>query len=256
VILVGGRGMHPQLVAEILNFPGGRLDILNALAYSLRMFGGQPVYEDFGEANIQTTSPPAPNEVLYVTWSANSVECVAAVVSRRGKYYEVLGDYAGTGPLSDGCRWVAAEIRAHYPRNKIECYVPAELHDEWQRIPLVPALRSLKFQPWRADHTVSSRGSLTEIIRTEVRGKRLLTVDKRASGTLNALAAGYCYAVGVGGAQKQEPEAGQSKLMAEALETLISALSRSINSQQELVGAHFSENPQGIRYSTSLPRRS
>src|SRR5438445_7279774 len=36
VLLVGGKGNHPQLVAEIKNFPGGTKDILNALAYALR----------------------------------------------------------------------------------------------------------------------------------------------------------------------------------------------------------------------------
>jgi hypothetical protein len=56
IVLVGGRSAHPQLVAEWINFPAGSRDIMNALAYGLRMFSGTPIYPDFGAANIAQES--------------------------------------------------------------------------------------------------------------------------------------------------------------------------------------------------------
>jgi predicted phage terminase large subunit-like protein len=106
VVLVGGRGMHAQLVAEVLNFPAGKVDIINALAYSLKMFSGQPLYEDFGEANIGPAPALPAGEKLTTVWNASAAEVVCAAIIRQGRFFYVARDFAAGGPTTDAVRQV------------------------------------------------------------------------------------------------------------------------------------------------------
>ncbi len=253
VILVGGRGMHQALVAEILNFPGGKVDVLNALAYALRMFAGQSVYEDFGESNLGPAPEVKSGTRITTCWNASPSEVVCAVLVRAARHWIVARDLAAGGPTQDAVRQVLAEVRTHYPRALIDAYVPAELHDAMTRIALVPALRAERLSPWRGEHVAVARGALADPLRTEIRGRRLLTVAKDAAMTLNALAAGYKYPVAATGKQAHEPEPGLSRLVAEALETAYAVLCRGFDDESR--DGHYATNPQGARYMTALPQR-
>lgn len=254
VILVGGRGMHAALVAEILNFPGGKKDVINALAYALRMFAGETIYQDFGEANIGPAPEVKSGSRLTTCWNASSSEVVCALLVRAGRHWIVARDFAAGGPTGDAVKQILAELHTHYPRAIVEAYVPAELHDSMQRIALVPALRSERLAPWRGEHFALARGALNDPIRTQIRERRLLTVSKDAPLTLNALAAGYKYPVSAAGRQAPEPEAGISRLVAEALECAYAMLARGFDTGADN-GAHFALNAQGVRYQTALPQR-
>lgn len=253
VVLIGGEVAHPQLVAQILNFPGGKLDIFNALAYSLKMFAGQPVYEDFGESNVAAAHEPARGETVYTSWNCTASETVCVVVLRHGRHLSVARDFAVTGAILDAVRGIAAELRANFPKSILEAWAPAELHDQSERLPLVAAMRKERLIAYRAEHLAVARGSLADKMRTTIRDRRCLTVDRRAPLTLNALAAGYKYPMGAGGKQKAEPEPGISRLVAEALETFVAMLERGVM-EDDKAGAHMALNAQGVAYRTALPR--
>jgi hypothetical protein len=254
ILLVGGKGMHGQLVAEIQNFPAGKRDILNALAYSLRMFAGSPVYEDFGEANVGPAPEPARGETIYLAWNASANETVCAALIKNARHWSVFRDQVKVGPTVDAVTAICAELRSDFPRAIFEAYVPAELHDAWSRIPLVAALRNQRLMAWRGEHISVARGALADLVRTTIRDRRLLTVSKDAPTVLNALAMGYKYPVSTGGKQSHEPEPGVPRLMAEALETTIAALSRTLDRGEET--ANYANNATGARYMTALPRRN
>lgn len=254
ILFVGGKGAHPALVAEMANFPSGKLDILNALAYALRMFAGQLVYEDFGEENVAPAHDPERGETVYAAWNANSIDTVCVALLRNGRHVSIAQDWAQSGPHTDAVRTIAAELRAAFPRNPIECYVPQQLHDDQRRIPLVAGLRDAKLTAFRGEHTAVSRGALAEKIRMKVRDRRLLCVDRRAIITLNALAGSYKHELKAGGKIAPEPIEGIHRLAAEAAETLTALLEKGILDAQPQ-GAHFAVNAQGSKYMTSLPQR-
>lgn len=255
IVLVGGRGNHTQLVAEILNFPGGRLDIVNALAYSLRMFSGDLVYEDFGEANISEPPDTVRGESVYAAWNSDGADTVCVAAVRRGRRLYVARDWAAQGPISDAVRTIAADLRGTFPIATIEAWVPAELHDAWQRTALVPALRTSHMNPFRAEHSGIARGSLAEPLRTTVRDARLLQVSRHATLTLNALAHGYKFAVAQSGRPGAEPERGLSRLVGETLECLYATLAPGQLAQDPDSGANYGLNAQGVKYRTALPQR-
>ncbi len=255
VYFVGGRSAHAQLIAEILNFPGGMLDIFNALAYCLRVFGGQLVYEDFGEDNVGPAPEVGGGETVYLAWNASSNETVCVAVTRRGRHWSVLQDWAMSGAVSDAVGAIGVEVRATFPRSKLEAYVPAGLHDERRRIALYPALIGARFTPFRGEGCAEARGGLAEKIRTRIKNRSLLTVDRRAERTLRALAGGYKFVVKAGGKMEEAPKVGISRLIAEALETLTVFLEKGSLDAAEVAGAHYGVNPQGVRYMSSLPTR-
>lgn len=254
IILVGGRGNHQQLVSEILNFPGGKDDIINALAYALRMFGGTPVYEDFCDENVLPTPEINQGDKLYAAWNARENEVTCALVMARGRHIAIIADFTGVGPILDAARTVLSEISTQYPGTKIEHYCPADLHEQWQRLPLVPALRESGIIAWRGEHMAVARGSLAEDIRTTIKGRRCLTVSKHSHYVLNALAAGYRNPVTFGG-MKSEPEDSLSKLFASGIESLTYVLKTAKNTHN-IDNANYSTNPQGQRFMSALSTKN
>ena len=254
IVLIGGHLAHPQLVAEWSNFPQGPRDIMNALAYSLRMFGGVPMYEDFSGANIGDAPVPRLGETVYLAVAATRAEAVAVAVVREGRRLCVAADWAAAGALSDALKTLVFEVRASYPRAPIQAWVPAELFDQWQRVALVPALRAQHLTPYRGAHVAAARGCLAERIRTTWRNARLLTVASGAQRTLNALAAGYALPTEKGGRAAQLPEEGSARTLAEALECMVAVLDQEESTQAFPKGAHIEHNASGHPYVSANPR--
>jgi hypothetical protein len=255
VVLIGGKAAHPELVAEWCNFPSGTRDVMNALAYSLRMFAGLPVYEDFSGANVEDAPEPNRGEEVYVAFNASPSEAVCVGIVRAQRRFCVARDWSVSGPVSDCIRTLAHEVRATWPRNPVTVYVPAGVYDQWQRIALVPALRVEKLHPYRGEHEAVARGCLSDRIRTVWHNHRLLSVDRNAPLTLNALSAGYALpAERAATARGQEPEQGVSRLIAEAIECTIAMVDRVGETFGIPAGANVSRNPQGIEYVSANPR--
>jgi hypothetical protein len=254
IVLVGGQVAHAQLVAEVANFPHGPRDILNALAYALRLFGGVPMYEDFGGANIAEAPAARRGETVFVGCNASPNELVAVGCVREGRRLCVARDWSLAGALTDTARSVALELRAAFPQATFQVWVPSEVFDQWQRIPLVPALRQAGLTPMRGEHAALARGALSIRIRTVWRQGRELTVDRAATVVLNALAAGYALPPEKGGRTGSEPEAGVSRLAAEALECMVAMLDKTEEVGTIPKNANIGYTPAGRAYVTANPR--
>jgi len=252
VVFVGGKGCHTQLVAELMNFPAGLDDIANSLAYALKMFAGQVIYEDFGGDNIAEAPQPTPRDTVFMAWNASTADVTCAAVMIVGRHISILRDWAVPTPIPDACRTIMSNVSANLRGATLEHYVPADLHDQWQRLPLVPALKTLGIRAAIADHVAVSRGTLAEAIRMDIRHRRCLSVDKRARHAINALAGGYKRAALPGGRVASEPEMGVSRLIAEGIECLTNLLSKRQDAGPGVSG-HYAYNPQGAKYLTALP---
>lgn len=251
IILVGGRLAHPDLVAEWKNFPQGSRDVMNALAYALKVFGGTPVYEDFSGANLSDAPQPRGGDTVYLGVNAGVAEVAAVAVLRLGRRLHVARDWTMSGSVQEAVRSLMYEVRATFPQCTMSVWVPADTYDQWQRIPLVPALRSERVTPYRSDFPAVSRGTLADRMRMVWNGQRLLMVDRRATNTMNALALGYSMDT----TRAREPDPGISRLTAEALETMV----RSIDGQDEAMelpaGANLQRNANGRLYVSANPGR-
>lgn len=226
VILVGGRAAHSQLVSQILNFPSGKKDILNALAYTLRVFSGLPVYGDFSDHNITSGSELSRSATLLLGCNATGNETTAVLCSLDGQYLTVLADWISPLMPNDAIPDISLLIRAVYPGRKVTAWVPADVFDQVGRNPLIAALKSAGMPAARAENSIMTRCSLSPMLRTEMRGRRLFNVDENAHHTMQALASGYNFPIKSGGERASEPERGPARTLIEGLEGLTYALSK------------------------------
>lgn len=254
IVLVGGEGRHPKLAAQIKNFPSGKKDILNALAYAQRVFAGTPVYEDFGAHNLVSGYEPSQRDALAICFNANGAETTAVLVCVEGDRLVAIADWISPVPPAQAVPDVMKLVRAFFPRAKVNAWLPADVMDQQDRMPLMAALRGAKLQPVRGAYASLARGVLSPLIRTEMKGSRLFLVDSQAKHTMNALAGGYVFPVEKNGQLQSEPERGPHRTLLEGLECAAHViLSSSGNSLPD--DLHSATNPQGATYFTSLPRR-
>lgn len=257
IVLVGDRTKHSALVSQFSNFPSGKKDVINALAYAVRVFGGEPIYADFGEANIfgaPGLDPPL-DSVLYLSVTGDATLTCAVLAAIDGQRLLFISDWATNLPATDSLTDISMVCRASYPAHLLNAVVTASVHDQQDRNPIVRTLRSRGLKVYRGGFEQAQRGSLTHMIRTEIRGRRQLCVDARAVNTIQALAGGYQYPIWKGAKQGSEPEYGIYRFVAEACENLTSTIV-STHNQELPTGAQTALNPQGSRYITSLPNRA
>lgn len=254
IVLVGGETAHPELVAEVKNFPSGKRDVFNALAYVQRVYSGVPVYEDVGPYNFVHDYEPPQGAQMALAFNANANETTAVLVSIEGERQVILADWASPVAPMEAVPDVLALVRAVFPGRRTSVWVPADVFDQKDRMPLMAALRAHNLQVYRGPYAQAARGCLSPLIRTEVRGRRLLLVTEHAKHTGNALAGGYQYPIGRDLRPATEPERGAYRTLTEALECLTYSISQH-NTESIPEGAHTGVNPQGVAYMTSLPRR-
>jgi hypothetical protein len=255
IVLVGGESAHPKLVAQIRNFPSGKKDILNALAYVQRVFSGAAVYEDFGQQNLTSEYEPSERHALALCFNATGAETTAVLVSVEGERLVGVADWISPVPPAQAVPDVMQLVRAAFPRARLTCWLPADVMDQQDRMPLMAALRSAKLAPMRGAYTTMARGSLSPLIRTEMKGRRLFLVDSNARHTMNAMAGGYNFPVAKNGQLGTEPERGPHRTLLEGLECAAHVICSSAgNSLPD--DLHSATNPQGAQYFTSLPRRN
>jgi len=256
IVLVGGKSAHPSLWAAIVNFPKGRIDVLNALAYVLRVYAGTPVYEEFGEWNLMSGYEPHAATPLALALNASSSECTAVLLNVMGERMNVLQDWVSSIPAQEFLTDILALVKAAYPNHRLATWVPADQLDQAERMPLVHAMRKLKLTPQRGAYVAAARGSLSPTIRTESRRSRLFRVDASARSTANALAGGYCYPSHHDARNRSsEPERGPYRTLIEGLESCVAALfaTEQLAPGEFPAGANTAVSPGGTTFITARP---
>lgn len=252
IVMVGGRAKHQQLVTQMLNFPSGKRDILNALAYALRVFSGVPIYGDFSDANLIERYEAGRADSLLLGCNSSSTETAVVLCVYSGAFLTVVGDWLSPLVPNDCVPDIAKLIRSMYPGRKITAWVPADVFDQVGHNPLVAALRASNLPAKRAEHSSMARSSLSPMIRTTMRGRRVFQVDRNARGTMQALASGYNWPVKSGGERGAEPERGPARTLMEGLETLAYAIEKVDTSASVSANAY---NSLGAPYLSALPGR-
>lgn len=214
-----------DLKAELLSFPLGKLDVVNALAYMIRLRPGSPIYPGFTAAHMQHFTPNS-RATLWLAMNATAGTLVTILVAVQDGCIRVLRDYVREGPLADTLRMIRLDV-ASLPREfgEPQLLVPQERTLSSDYSGLGNALRRAGTQYRTGRRLVESVECLTSLIGRSVAGKPALTVSPEATWTLNALAGGYC----------REPQHGSNILMmtpkdnihkhvAQALECLVMSI--------------------------------
>lgn len=241
----------PELEAQLINFPDGRKDGLNALAYALKLRPGMPVYEAFSQENIIEDADPTLRAKKWLCLNCDGAHTTGALVQYDGTF-TVLGDWIeGPDPA------VSAEIICKQAqliaRGKIDIVVPQKEYDPYSNKGVVAALRRIPRGSSPGGSCAKGRGEIRAIMQKRgIRPSFLVSSD--AGWTLRALAGGYHIMVGVRGHVDGEPEPGAYRTLMEGIESFAAIMGQDEADEDHNIG-YFRTSRDGNRYRSLIGDR-
>lgn len=186
----------PDLHSELLSFPVGKVDVVNSLAYALKIRPGAPVYPMFSAEHVLHRNLNPLKCQYWLTLNATPGTLFGVFVAVQEGAVHVLRDWVLEGPMEDGLRQIVMDLRMKSSAPFQMC-VPKDRMQPGDATALIPALRRAGLT-WREGRRGNeSVECLTELLRNREGHLNLprLTVAPEATWTLNALAGGYARSI-------------------------------------------------------------
>ena len=242
----------PDLEMELLQFPTGRMDVPNALAYALRMRAGRPVYEDFLSdhiAPILEIHPVLPRFLLVSSRPSMTAAVLAQYVDGNLRVYH---NWVRNEPPQECFGVILRE--AIMLAGAVKVAVPSEQFDKYTNNGLPAAIRKEHIEAQITGTAALSEGKVTPWLRKMVRGMPGFLVAREARWVINGLAGGYARKLVKGGALADFPTDDQYRVVLEALETFVGWFDNNNVGDDNANAKRYAMTADGRRYLTSLPR--
>lgn len=273
----------PALTAQLLNFPTGRRDIPNALAYAMLLRPAAPIYDGFTSEHIVETVSMMPGSGLHLAANATGSVTTAVLVQHGGGVLRVLADWVLEGPpaervaeiaaaavlAADGARYRQVSVGRSWEDQLREAApdrlllraaapvwtVPAHHSDRYRNVGLMQAVRRVpaEIRAGGAENT----GSLyiRDALGRSVRGFPAVEVSSSAKWTLRALAGGYTRAM-VRGRLQDAAEEGPYRVLMEGLEAFCGLVSTrpEENADDDSDQRYRVDERTGVRYASAMPQ--
>lgn len=247
VILVGEAEDHLILTSQLENFPTGRIDVPNALAYAMRLRPGMPVYEDFTNEHVIPDLDIAPNEQLYVAVHATPTALAAALCQWVRGALRVHLDFCAEGDPGLTLAPAVQSFSLMAGGRPLRLIAPRSHFTAYDAVGLRQAARALPASISQGGDIHRGRNALRAMLRTRLRGAPAIQVSADARLTLRALAGGYAYPLNKKG-EAAEPEQNVYALLMFALEALTGSALSSQNLPSDENDLGWAVAPDGRRY--------
>lgn len=208
----------PDLEMELLSFPMGKLDVVNALAYALKVRPGEPVYTGFRAQHIRHFAPAARRVAPWLALNAGHGVVAAVLVMVQGQHLHVVRDWVQEGEIMQTLQALSAEIAQWGEYGRPHIIIPQERAQPFDATALGETLRRLRIAFDIGPRAVESVESLSVPLRNET-----FTVSPEATWVLNALAGGYARSV-QGNVLSAAPQDNIYRVVAQAVEVLVKRL--------------------------------
>jgi hypothetical protein len=239
----------PDLEQQLENFPTGRIDVPNALAYALSLRPGAPVYEGFGPANVREDLQPVPVQMLWLAVNATTQHTTAVMLQIVDGGVNILADWIAEGDPGNALAGLVASAGLFAGRD-FRIAAPPDHFERRDNVGLVPAAARVPCNIYPAGAEMDGRAALRQLLTETRRGHAALQVSSQARWSANALAGGHCYQIDRRtGLLSDVPVAGvYSTLMAgmEAVAGLLHIASQADDDKR------YAFTPGGRRYQTAL----
>lgn len=220
-----------DLIAELLAFPSGKKDVVNALAYALRMRPGRPIYDDFSAAHITDIPFIADSRApAYLAFNCSTSLCAAALVQRRDGAIRVLGDWVFDGNPGDGLDAILPDA-AMLAGKPVLVHAPPDRFERFDPTGLVPAARRRGIT-LRKSHAPSV-DTLAPWLRRTIKGFPAFMVSPSARWVINGMMAGYTRSLDQTGKVSDQPEANQYAVLIQGIEAMVSEFDAASQAQSE-----------------------
>jgi hypothetical protein len=240
----------PQAREQLLNFPSGRIDIPNALAYALTLRPGQPVYDAFNTTHVAPGLVPRPRTGAWCALNSDGRCTTAVLVQPVDGALHVLADRAREGEPSAWLADMLAELRLE-AGGQMRLLVPPAHYNQFSPVGLRAALRSLPAECTRGGDPAAGRAAITSQLNRLAHGRPALQISTSARWTLNAFAGGYARELSRQGQLMAEPSTNTYAVLMTGLESF-AAVMRAVGSDED-EERHYAFTPEGRKYLTSRP---
>ena len=218
---IAGEVIHtshfPDLESELMQFPTGRIDVPNALAYAARIRAGRPVYEDFTSRHIAAALEPTRRLPKYLVISARAAMTAGALIQYVDGTLKILEGWVYNEPPLDCFERMLTE--AVMLAGEVKIAIPEEQFDQYTNYGLPAAIKRRHLVPFRTMAAAKSEGQLGDWLRKQVRGETALLVAAQATWVVNGLAGGYARKLDKSGRLSDQPVDDQYHVIIEAIES-------------------------------------
>jgi hypothetical protein len=242
----------PQAREQFLNFPSGRIDIPNALAYALTLRPGQPVYDAFNSTHIVDDLTARPRTTTWCALNSDGRCTTAVLVQLVDGALHILADRAREGEPSAWLGDILVELRLEAAGAPMRLLVPPLHYNQFSPVGLRAALRSLPAECTRGGDPAAGRAAITSQLNRLAHGRPALQISTSARWTLNAFAGGYCRELNRQGQLMAEPSINAYVVLLTGLESFAAA-SRLLGEEEEGAERHYAFTGDGRKYLTSRP---
>lgn len=232
------------LRGQFLNYPTGRIDGPNALAYALPMRPGAVVYEDFSADHV---GPVVRSGKTWLCLNSRHGYVTAVAVEFTNGRLAVVADY-----VREGDPGTVAEIvqEAALEAKTLSLVAPRDHWSAYNHLGLRGAVAKIPAELHRGAATEVGRDEIRALLRRQTRGEPSFRVDPAARWTLNALAAGYAREIGRNGMLSGEAREGVHRILIEGLEAFAGLLRLGIMQQGR---PNIQRTASGQVYISALP---
>lgn len=244
----------PDLVGELLQFPSGRKDVPNALAYALKLRSGQPIYEDFRDMHVNETLDLEPSRPVYLAISARETMTAAVMLQYLDGAVRVVKDWLKNLPPLECLQDIVAEAAVHAGR-KLIMTAPLEQHETYTNYGLPAAARQNRFEILPTVKAKDCLGTLRDFLRKTVRGEPGFMVDMGARWVLNGMAGGYGRKLTKAGVIQDKPAENEYQIVCEAIEAFVVWVSTMQEVRDNDPNRRYDTTPDGRTFLTTLPQR-
>lgn len=243
----------PHLTDELKRFPAGLKDVPNALAYSLKMRGGRPVYTEFTSANVVQGLVPDKRRPLWLVMSARPALSTAAVVQIIDGAVHIFADYIRDAPPIDCLQEIIREASMDFGTLKL--IAPLEQFDKYNNNGILAVCTRLRMQAQQAGPAGMSQGALAKWLQQTARGEPALMVEDMARWVINGMALGYRRTIDATGKLSDQPEDNTYRVLMEGIESFMSWSEGFIGQTGDDSQRNYAYTDDGRRYISSLPKR-
>jgi hypothetical protein len=254
-LLAGGDIVFAKLIAatqQFLNYPSGKIDFPNALAFTLPMRPGQPIYEDFSSMqHVAAELAPHGSSPIVLCLNATRSRTTAVAVQFVGKALHVLADYVREADPGVAIPEIVRDAGLELGRRPVLVAPRTHFGNRYDPVGLAGAVHRMQMQVSAGGDIEPGRAELRKLMQQQTQGLPALQVSSTARWTLNGLAAGYARPVNRQGAVAEEPADGVYRLLIEALESFMA--SAQVVSEEDDMHQNWAYTRTGQRYKTINP---
>ena len=237
----------PELQAQLLSFPSGRIDAPNALAYALKMRPGAPVYEDFNVVNIVDDLPLSARTPAWLAVNATTAWTTGVLVQSVEGVVHVVADWVREGDPGSVLASIVASAGLEAGRTPLRVVAGPMHFTGHDAVGLRAAALKVPVSLRTGADLATGQAELRELLKRTSRGSPALQVSTAARWTLNAFSGGYCRDVLRTGELSDFTKTGPHKVLMEGLEAFAGLLRGGVAGDDDSE-RNYAYAPDGRRY--------